>query len=137
MSRKALAISSVIGDKHIPLIDFDREFTADELWGLSKYAKRHNLGNALIVCTKNGFHLYFLHDLVSLERYIKIMKDLKADKMFIKGTKWRGYGTLRLSGKYSNDLYVFGHTEGRRKSMPPHGFLFLNMISAFIGRGVV
>lgn len=110
------------------MLDFDRPFTLDEAHNIEAYSSRRHLGVVKIIKSGHGFHAYFLSIIVPFKRYLKIMRELKADKKFIKYVKKRGYGSLRVSG---SDLERKGHI-GRWRRPTAQGALMDGLLDSFV-----
>ena len=123
--RKPLAVGissgKVGGSSHIPLMDFDRHLTFYRMFELAKYSQVNKLGSIRIILTPNGYHLYFLSVLVPFKKYLKMLRDLGADKKFISHVALTGYGTLRISpyaGIRTKPFKDGGYIKGWEKKTP-------------------
>lgn len=84
--------------KHYFLADFDeiKEETLMDRVGRILFNK-HTFGVVYLIETGKGFHLANFTEKLKLAIYIKLLKEMKSDKEFIRWVKKVGYGVLRLS----------------------------------------
>jgi hypothetical protein len=63
--------------------------------------EKYGLGDAWVYNTKRGYHVYFFTDQVEQPIYFEMLKDSECCKGFRKATERNGYGTLRVSAKFT------------------------------------
>lgn len=96
-------ITSYQRGKHYFMADFDKinEEVLIERVGKILFDK-YKLGHVYMIRTGKGFHIVSFSSPMRIDRYIRILKDMKADPLFIKWVKRVRYGVLRMSRRSSH-----------------------------------
>ncbi|MEM2146105.1 MAG: hypothetical protein QW279_12140 [Candidatus Jordarchaeaceae archaeon] len=90
-------------DRHFFFADFDNvsEKVLLERVGKILFNKR-KFGPVYMLKTGRGWHLLCFSVSLSLEEYVEILKEMKADEKFVEWVEKVGYGVLRLSRRSSH-----------------------------------
>jgi hypothetical protein len=84
--------------KHFFLADFDNISEKEIKRKVGKILfDKYNFGPVYVMKTGKGYHLLCFSVKLSLRKYVKILKEVKADSMFIEWVSKVKYGVLRLS----------------------------------------
>ena len=91
-------------DKHNLFMEWDRKYGLPNLDKLRK-------AEGVISQTDNGFH-FIKEDWLTLEELVKIQKEWKCCKGFIKHTEEMDYACLRVSPKKDNVINIIDYRDG-------------------------
>ena len=91
-------VVSGFNDMHYLLADIDRGSKEDMLQRIGNICiEKHGLGTCYLVRSGKGWHIVNFTDILTLDRYVKILSDLGCDPKFIWWVKKVRYGVLRIS----------------------------------------
>ena len=88
--------------KHYFLADLDEKDQGKVEDVAMKLVQKFRTGNIYVVKSGKGYHLISFSKPVGIDAYIKMLRFVKSDPMFIKWVKKVGYGILRISRRSSH-----------------------------------
>ncbi len=95
-------VSTAGKELHMPMFDYDGKNIKTHVRKQVKVLQEeHGLGDAWVYKTKRGLHVYFFTDLVDRNEYLDMLRDSECCKGFRRATENHGYGTLRISAKFT------------------------------------
>ena len=107
----AIGINSTVDltkDLHIIMLDYDvkdKELVIESVMELQDF---WHLSDAWIYQTKNGFHVYFFHDIVPYGRLKLIIEYARyVDPMYKYISRYYDHKTVRAAGKYKEKDIIF------------------------------
>jgi len=107
------------GEQHMPMFDFDgRNIKTHVKKQVKALQERHGLGDAWIYRTKRGLHVYFFTDLVSRNEYMSMLEESECCKGFRRAAENHGWGTLRVSAKFTKFDISFEYILRSKKRYP-------------------
>ncbi len=90
------------GERHMPMFDFDgKNIKTHVKKQVKALQESYGLGDAWIYRTKRGLHVYFFTDLVSRNEYMSMLEESECCKGFRRAAENHGWGTLRVSAKFT------------------------------------
>jgi len=91
------------GDEvHMPMFDYDGKNVKTRVKkDVKLLQEKYGVGDAWVYKTKKGFHVYFFTDLVTKGVYENMLHEVKCCEGFREASLSAGYGTLRVSAKYT------------------------------------
>lgn len=127
-------ITSYQNGKHYFMADFDN---IDEQVLMNRVGTilfdKEKLGHVYMIRSGKGFHLVEFSTPMRIDRYVRILKKMKADPLFIKWVKRVRYGVLRLSRRSSHMnvpyLYKILLSPNNREENEWMRTLYLNLLS--------
>jgi hypothetical protein len=100
-----IGIVSKVGDKHYFLADFDKGSKKEIMNKVGKVLfDKYKFGNCYLIKSGRGWHLANFSKKLSLEDYVKILKEIGACNKFIEWVEKVKYGVLRVSRRSSHFL---------------------------------
>jgi hypothetical protein len=88
--------------KHYFLADLDEKDRNKVEDMAMKLVQKFRTGNIYVVKSGKGYHLISFSKPVDINAYIKMLRFVKSDPMFVKWVKKVGYGVLRISRRSSH-----------------------------------
>jgi hypothetical protein len=89
--------------KHVPMFDYDgKNIKTRVRKDVKTLQDDFGLGPAWVYKTKGGIHVYFFANALSKSHYLALVESSNCCKGFKKATINNGYGTLRVSAKYTD-----------------------------------
>lgn len=89
--------------RHYFMADFDNVSEKELMKRVgSVLFDKEKFGHVYMIRTGRGFHLVSFSKPIRIDRYIRILKEMKADPLFIKWVKRVKYGVVRLSRRSSH-----------------------------------
>lgn len=88
--------------KHYFLADLDEKDRNKVEDMAMKLVQKFRTGNIYVVRSGKGYHLISFSKPVGIDVYIKMLRFVKSDPMFVKWVKKVGYGVLRISRRSSH-----------------------------------
>ena len=120
-------------ERHMPIFDYDGKNIKTHVRKHVKILQeKYDLGDAWVYKTKRGMHVYFFTDLVSRDDYFDMLRDSECCRGFLRATENHGYGTLRVSAKFTKfDIeleYVLRSKKRHPRRMTRKAFLVQELI---------
>lgn len=88
--------------KHYFLADLDEKNRGKVEDIAMKLVQKFRTGNIYVVKSGKGYHLISFSKPMDINTYIKMLRFVKSDSMFIRWVKKVGYGVLRISRRSSH-----------------------------------
>jgi hypothetical protein len=107
----AVGINSTVDltkDLHIIMLDYDIKDKALVVESVMELQDFWHLSDAWIYSTKNGYHVYFFHDIVPYGRLKLIIEYARyVDPMYKYISRYYDHKTIRAAGKYKEQDIIF------------------------------
>lgn len=130
MKKMAIAVgmesASKDGKINYPSLEYDIKDIDIVIADVQRLQKEYSLGDAIIVKTKNGYHVHFFWDWnLSWEKVTEIVNNSRASEEFKKLSEHYGWRVIRVSGKYKEpDLKIVCRVKGKHNSDETGNMLF-------------
>ena len=87
--------------KYLPFFDIDgnKDNPKQLLEPFKQLQEDHELGDLLVISTKNGYHVVSLKP-VSKKKFIDLLENSPSDELYIEKAKQQGYSVLRIAPKF-------------------------------------
>jgi len=96
-------VISGFGDRHYFFADIDDMKKRELVRRVRRVCiERRGMGHCYIVKSGRGWHVVNFSDELTLEEYLKALKEIGADKHYVFWVKKVGYGVLRISRRSSH-----------------------------------